>query len=128
MGHKNFCTEALLQKFLYSIVKKISVKSRWINLELEDDNNPTINTHTITKPIGPPITNEIPLSKIIKKIAPPDNPDDVLAGIDGFLAGLDGFLAGCFLGLTVGFVTYNPVLLANLQWQEFVAIECLQRI
>ena len=27
---------------------------------------------------------------------------------------LDG-LAGCSLGLTVGFVTYNPVLLANLQ-------------
>ena len=30
-----------------------------------------------------------------------------------------------------GFATYNPVLVANLQWQEFsnfVAIECLQRI
>ena len=32
MGHRNFCTEALLQKFLYPIVQKISVKSRWINL------------------------------------------------------------------------------------------------
>ena len=28
MGHRNFCTEALLQKFLYPIVQKISVKSR----------------------------------------------------------------------------------------------------
>ena len=34
IGHRNFCTEALLQKFLYPIVQKISVKSRWINLLL----------------------------------------------------------------------------------------------
>ena len=34
LGHRNFCTEAFLQKFLYSIVQKISVKSRWINLKL----------------------------------------------------------------------------------------------
>ena len=32
MGHRNFCTEALLQKFLYPIVQKISVKSRWNKL------------------------------------------------------------------------------------------------
>ena len=31
-GHINFCTEALLQKFLYPIVQKISVKSRWNKL------------------------------------------------------------------------------------------------
>ena len=33
MGHRNFWAEALLQKFLYPIVQKISVKSRWINLQ-----------------------------------------------------------------------------------------------
>ena len=32
MEHRNFCTEALLQKFLYPIVQKISVKSRWNKL------------------------------------------------------------------------------------------------
>ena len=32
MWHRNFCTEALLQKFLYPIVQKISVKSRWNKL------------------------------------------------------------------------------------------------
>ena len=32
MGHRNFCTEALLQKFLYPIVQKISEKSRWNKL------------------------------------------------------------------------------------------------
>ena len=52
------------------------------------------NTHNIPKPIGPPITNTIPLSMIIPKIWPPDNPSSSLTLLDG----LAGFLAGCFLG------------------------------
>ena len=32
-GHRNFCTVALLQKFLYLSVQKISVKSRWNKLK-----------------------------------------------------------------------------------------------
>ena len=32
VGHRNFYTEALLQKLLYPVVQKISVKCWWINL------------------------------------------------------------------------------------------------